>query len=65
MRRRLREYLLRNSILQTEEIDNWIKDSCGTIHTFQGKETDEVILLLGCSKNSLGAVKWASKKPNI
>ncbi len=37
----------------------------GTVHTFQGKEADEVIFLLGCddSPGASGAVKWVN--PNI
>ena len=30
------------------------------VHTFQGKEADEVIVLLGCDKNSKGAVRWVN-----
>jgi hypothetical protein len=38
----------------------------GTIHTFQGREADEVILVLGCDKESgSGAAAWAGSKPNI
>ncbi len=32
----------------------------GTVHTFQGKEADEVIFVLGCDQNSLGAVRWVN-----
>ena len=49
-----------------EDIDNWIEKSCGTVHTFQGKEANEVILILGCDGESgEGAAQWAGKKPNI
>lgn len=49
-----------------DEISEWIKKSCGTVHTFQGKEANEVIFLLGCdAENGGGAVTWASGKPNI
>ena len=48
-----------------ETLDKWLSESCGTVHTFQGKEAKEVIFILGCSSESLGAVRWASKKPNI
>ncbi|WP_303871358.1 AAA domain-containing protein [Acetobacterium wieringae] len=44
----------------------WIEKSCGTIHTFQGKETNEVIILLGCDEDKgAGAAHWAGKRPNI
>ena len=42
---------------------NYEKAKIGTVHTFQGKEADEVIFLLGCddSKEAQGAVKWVNK----
>lgn len=49
-----------------ENLNEWIKNCCGTVHTFQGKEANEVILLLGCDhENGDGAANWASAKPNI
>lgn len=35
----------------------------GTVHTFQGKEADEVIFLLGCdtSEGAKGAVRWVNR----
>lgn len=49
-----------------QDINEWLKKSCGTVHTFQGKEANEVILILGCDKKSgEGAAQWAGKKPNI
>ncbi|HEV9038625.1 MAG TPA: AAA domain-containing protein [Puia sp.] len=38
---------------------------CGTIHTFQGKEADIVILVLGTHPDSIAARKWAASGPNI
>jgi hypothetical protein len=43
----------------------WINNSIGTIHTFQGKEEKAVILCLGLDKGKEGAVQWASKEANI
>lgn len=37
----------------------------GTVHTFQGKQADAVILLLGGNIRKRGAIAWASAKPNI
>ncbi|MCL2253894.1 MAG: AAA domain-containing protein [Lachnospiraceae bacterium] len=48
------------------EIDNWLKSNCGTIHTFQGKEANEVLLVLGCdASQGMGAAGWVGQKPNI
>lgn len=45
---------------------DWIDSHCGTIHTFQGKEANEVILVLGCDF-SIGksSALWVGRKPNI
>lgn len=52
--------------IEDDKVDEWIKDHCGTVHTFQGKEAHEVILVLGCDKQSgKGAAKWVGAKPNI
>jgi len=32
----------------------------GTVHTFQGKEANEVFLVLGCDNHSTGAVEWVN-----
>lgn len=49
-----------------DDIDDWVDESCGTVHTFQGKEANEVIIILGCDeKSGEGAAQWAGKKPNI
>lgn len=45
--------------------NQWINNSIGTIHTFQGKEEKAVILCLGLDKNKVGAAQWASMTPNI
>ncbi len=48
-------------------ISNWISKNIGTIHTFQGKEADMVIICLGVDSGDKesGAVEWACSKPNI
>ncbi len=44
-------------------VDAWGATSVGTIHTFQGKERETVILALGGTSD--GAIEWASGRPNI
>lgn len=65
MRRRLdREAGLLRSL--GVKVDEWPRDRVGTIHTFQGREADTVILLLGAPKASQHrARQWAASPPNI
>ena len=46
-------------------LKKWAKNCVGTIHTFQGKDANEVLLVLGCSSDSAGAMNWVVKKANI
>ena len=41
----------------------WMRRNIGTVHTFQGKEANEVVLLLGCdtSREGRNAVQWVSE----
>ena len=44
----------------------WINNRVGTIHTFQGKEADAVVLVLGAPLDaSAGARRWAGHPPNL
>ncbi len=44
-----------------EEISKyWIDNNIGTIHTFQGKQADEVILLLGCDSTVPASIAWVN-----
>jgi energy-coupling factor transporter ATP-binding protein EcfA2 len=43
----------------------WLDEHVGTVHTFQGREMDVVILVLGCDDEHRSAAVWASRKPNI
>lgn len=45
-----------------ERVEKWLRDNnIGTVHTFQGQGTDEVIFLLGCDIKSVGAANWVNK----
>jgi hypothetical protein len=47
------------------QVGSWMKSRIGTVHTFQGKEEDSVIMVLGADWQTRGAVRWAALKPNI
>ncbi|POP45629.1 helicase [Superficieibacter electus] len=51
--------------LKRKDINEWQKNCVGTVHTFQGKENDIVIFVLGCDEQDNGGAKWASSKPNL
>lgn len=51
--------------ISAKTIKEWQKRCIGTVHTFQGKENDIVILILGCDVQNDGGAKWASSKPNL
>lgn len=43
----------------------WRSRHIGTVHTFQGKENNTVILVLGCDPQQSGGAAWAASKPNL
>lgn len=49
-------------LTQKEKVKAWIHQNIGTVHSFQGKEADEVIFLLGCDKGKAaeGAIRWVT-----
>jgi hypothetical protein len=50
----------------SKEFNTWLNDRVGTVHTFQGKEADSVILMLGCGDGGLdGSRLWAGGEPNL
>ena len=52
-------------MLKQKEIKEWQEKNIGTVHTFQGKENDTVILVLGCDEENKGGAHWAASKPNL
>ena len=57
---------LRNQLRSTGRDYSWANDRVGTIHTFQGKEAEVVVLVLGAPNvNSFGARNWAGETVNI
>ncbi len=69
----LNSFLFKHLINQVKiyrEIDrskmgSWLKSHIGTVHTFQGKQAQGVILCLGLDEKTKGAANWASQKPNL
>lgn len=53
------------SSIATRKFNDWRRTRVGTVHTFQGKEEDTVILVLGTDSNLKGAALWAASEPNI
>jgi len=65
----MRDLIRKDEILLgnlTDTPKNWVSERIGTVHTFQGKEAEAVILLLGApNANQTGARNWASGEPNL
>ena len=62
-----RHLISTNDVEKKRVIRDWIYNNIGTIHTFQGKEAEKVIICLGVDSDDsgYGAIQWASQKPNI
>ena len=65
LRHRLEQALPAKAFGGRESLRTWLRERVGTVHTFQGKEEDSVILVLGLSSQAPGASEWASSKPNL
>ncbi|MDM5201553.1 AAA domain-containing protein [Fictibacillus enclensis] len=48
-----------------ELLKGWLRESVGTVHTFQGKEADIVYFVTGTDEKSDGAANWSCSKPNL
>ena len=48
-----------------KKVKDWCDNCLGTVHKFQGKEANSVILLLGCDNNSKSSAQWAAQAANI
>ncbi|WP_303881666.1 DEAD/DEAH box helicase [Acetomicrobium mobile] len=70
LRKLIMELIMKDSTI-TRPVSNdqrWIHDRVGTIHTFQGKEADTVVIVLGAPSDdgkSCGARMWAGQQPNL
>ncbi|WP_454191151.1 AAA domain-containing protein [Paenibacillus sp. Marseille-Q7038] len=51
--------------ISKEVLNDWLRNSVGTVHTFQGKEADIVYLVTGTDENGDGAANWSCSKPNL
>lgn len=48
-----------------KKVKAWCDNCLGTVHKFQGKEANSVILLLGCDNNSKSSAQWTAQAANI
>lgn len=65
----LRQMIQRNDRISNKLLPSawkWTNEHVGTVHTFQGKEADTVVLILGAPlEASSGARRWAGGAPNL
>lgn len=54
------------AVIGRDEIWKWVGERIGTVHTFQGKEAEAVIFILGATGDEHGDARaWAGSPPNI
>lgn len=51
--------------MNDKKVNDWLDTQIGTVHTFQGKQAEGVILCLGLDSTKEGAAQWAASKPNL
>ncbi|ETT53895.1 hypothetical protein BSK66_12475 [Paenibacillus odorifer] len=63
----LRQHYLHitKGIISKSAFIRWLYRSVGTVHTFQGKEANVVVLCLGADFTQKPAVQWATTEPNL
>lgn len=60
-----KETWARHGSIKPAKLSNWLDTHVGTVHTFQGKEEDTVVMVLGTDADHAGAARWAASRPNI
>lgn len=60
--REIKKDIQSSALGKEQQVKTWLgENNIGTVHTFQGKGTDEVIFLLGCDETSVSAANWVNK----
>jgi superfamily I DNA and/or RNA helicase len=64
----MREMLAVSDVVRsiTDRPRDWVRDRVGTVHTFQGREAEAALLVLGVPDAlQAGARHWAEHPPNL
>jgi hypothetical protein len=57
-------HITKGNVLKSAYV-RWLYRSVGTVHTFQGKEANVVVLCLGADTKQKPAIEWATTEPNL